>query len=103
MQILTVLTFALGSIFIFFGYLIVGKWRMRILGTIGTLAILRNDMTSSYLGYNFIVLGILGYIAGFFEFFFPRTHFYMFLAYVVIIIPIMGIRLWRGIKSYKLE
>lgn len=102
MQILTLLTFILGSIFIFLGSLLVGKWRMRLVGRIEWMRIPDNDTVSKYLGYNFIVLGILGFIAGFFEFFFPRTHVYMFLAYAAVIIPIMGIRMRSGMKSLKL-
>jgi len=103
MQILTLLTFIFGFIFIFLGYLFVGKKRLGILGVLDSPIILNKDMASRYLGYNFIVLGLLGFIAGLFEFFFPRTHVYMFLAYAVIIIPIMGIKMSMGIKSFKAE
>ncbi|MDH7593720.1 MAG: hypothetical protein QHG99_05100 [Methanomicrobiales archaeon] len=54
-----------------------------------------------WIGLNLMVIGFLAGVSALLQFSSPSTHFYMFLAFVAVILPLMTLRIVRGSRRYR--
>lgn len=96
---LTLLTFLICFALLVAGYIVAFKElpfdRYFVCGKCGDPAGLKR-----WIGLNLIVLGLLAGVSALLQFFNPSTHFYMFLAFMAVILPLMIFRIIRGGRRY---
>ena len=103
MQILTVLTFVIAFLLILWGYLVGVKGRSLLIPGYTPERVQNKQGHVLWIGYNLMVMGTLGIIDGVFQAVFPLTYLAMFLAYAVVIIPILSVRIITGKKRYEVH
>jgi hypothetical protein len=101
MEPLTVLTFFVAIGLIVWGYLVGIKRKLSLVPRNTTHRIQNERGYAMWIGYNLLGMGTLGGIDGLLQLFFPETHVAMFLAWAVVIVPVIGIRTLRGKKRYE--
>lgn len=103
MEALTVLTFVLAFLLFGWGYQIgVGQRSSLVPGNI-PVHIRNRRGYLQWIGMNLMIAGTLGLVDGLFQLLFPLTHGTMFLAYVGVILPILGVRILLGGRRYILH
>lgn len=101
MEPLTVLTFVFSGGILVWGYLVGIGRRSSFMPRFTSKAWRSERLVLSWVGFSLMVTGFLGVVAGVLQYLFPLTHVYMFLAYFAVILPLMGVRVVRGLKRYE--
>jgi hypothetical protein len=101
MEPLTVFTFFSAMALIVWGYLIGIRKKLSLIPGHAPIRIRDERGYAIWVGYNLLGMGTLGIIDGLLQAFSPETHVSMFLAYAVIIVPMIGIRIIAGKKRYE--
>ncbi|MDD1676039.1 MAG: hypothetical protein LUQ17_05055 [Methanomicrobiales archaeon] len=102
MEPLTVFTFSLSALIIVWGYLVGVKRKHSLIPRFHTTGKIKDErLYGQWIGYNLMVLGTLGGIDAILQTMFPQTHLTMFLAYMIVIVPTMGLRTIIGKRRFE--
>jgi hypothetical protein len=100
-ETLTLFTFVAAVGFVVWGYLVGIRRNLSLVPLYSPGRIKNKHGFALWIGYNLMGMGTLGGIDGLLQAFFPVTHVSMFLAYAIIIVPAMSIRMIIGMKRYE--
>jgi hypothetical protein len=103
MEPLTIFTFFVALVLIAWGYLIGVRGNFSLIPLYATQRVKNQRGYAVWIGYNLMVMGILGCIDGLFQTLFPLTHVFMFFAYAAILVPVMSVRIIRGKRRFEVE
>jgi hypothetical protein len=101
MEPLTVFTFFAAIGLIVWGYLVGMKRKLSLVPWHNPGQVKNERNYALWIGYNLMGMGSLGFIDGLLQAIFPNTRISMFLAYVVIIVPAICLRIIMGKKRYE--
>jgi hypothetical protein len=101
MEPLTIFTFFAALGMILWGYLIAIKRKLTLVPRFKPDRVKNERGYAMWIGYNLMGIGTLGGIDGLLQTLFPETHVSMFLAYAVVIVPVIGFRTVMGKKRFE--
>jgi hypothetical protein len=101
MELLTVFTFFVAIGLIVWGYLVGMRRKLFLVPRYNAGKVKNERSYAMWIGYNLMGMGTLGGIDGLLQAVFPDTHISMFLAYAVIIVPAISLRIIMGKKRYE--
>ncbi len=101
MEPLTAFTFLAAAGLMVWGYLIGMKRKLSLVPGYRKNDIHNDRGYAIWIGYNLMGMGTLGGIDGLMQVLFPVTHTSMFLAWAVIIVPAITVRIFLGKKRYE--
>ncbi len=101
MEPLTAFTFLAAAGLMVWGYLVGMKRKLSLVPGYRKNDIHNDRGYAIWIGYNLMGMGTLGGIDGLMQVLFPVTHTSMFLAWAVIIVPAITVRIFLGKKRYE--
>jgi|GEM_PF-3293404 len=101
MEPLTIITFLAGVSLLLWGYLVGIEKTPDLIPGYCSAKVVDSAGFSRWTGYNLMATGTLGLIDGLFQYFVPATHVVMGVAYFAVIVPIMTVKTFRGMRRFR--
>lgn len=101
MELLTIITFLTGIGLLIWGYLVGFENALYLIPPTCPTRVINSAGFARWTGYNLIVTGILGLFDGLFQYLVPATHVVMGVAYFAVIVPIMAVKTFRGMRKFR--